>query len=480
MKKLFTIVLIVVFALTLTGTAFAAKTFADVPAKHWAYDAVAKLAKAGLIEGYDDGTFRGDKPMNRYEFAVATVKALDRFDKADDAQKALIDKLSAEFASELNRMGARIAKVEDKTKTWLVGGDLRFRFFSNDPKYTGGTKLGGGDTSDWRLRLKFAGNINDNTSVQGRLTTNYGNKWGNNSVPSEPFGSTVYIDTFNLTTKGFLGLDTFRLGRTPLDVIGNGLIGKPLGVDGVTVYQSFGDAKFTGFTGNIKDTSAVPGQTQVKSSNQMTTAQLTYKVSPDFQVGLGYYWADMPGANSDIGQGILGDNGATFASSKGYDLSFKTKLAGINILADYVGSSLRNADKLPGSPKAWSIQLSNGNGPGATAAYYPTSFLLVRPTEKNANAWAIIYRSVDPGAIPAGAGGFDTTSVSYNATKYNTYMHGTDNVKALYLVWQTVMDKNVVLSFEYQDFKIKNRSMATLLTSDKLDTTYMAKVDCYF
>ncbi|MDR7868528.1 MAG: S-layer homology domain-containing protein [Sporomusaceae bacterium] len=476
MRKLWTIVLIALFTFALSTTAFAAQTFNDVPAKHWAYDAVATLAKAGVIEGYGDGTFRGDKLMNRYEFAIATVKAIDRFDKADEAQKKLIDKLSAEFAAELNRMGARMAKVEAKTSTWLVGGDLRFRYFANDPKYPNATKLGGADTTDWRLRLKFSGNINENATVQGRLATNYGNKFGNNSVATEPFGSTVYIDTFNLTSKGFLGLDTFRLGRTPLDFIGNGLLGKPLGVDGVTLYKTFGDTKFIGFTGNIKDSTAVGA---IKSPNQLTTAQFAYDVSKDFKMGLGYYWADIPGTSNAATTGMLAESGS-FSTSHGYDLSFKYKFSGLTLLGDFVGTTLSKPVGVAGSPKGWAIQLSNGNGPGATAAYYQTSFLLVRPTVRGASAWMVGYRSIDPGTIPSGAGGFDTVAVSYAATPFNTYMHGTDNVKALYLVYQTVMDKNVVLSFEYQDIKVKNRAMTPSLTSNSLDNTYMVKVDCYF
>jgi hypothetical protein len=170
-KKLLTCVLIAVFMVTLSATGFAAqKTFSDVPAKHWAYEAVAKLAKAGLIEGYDDGTYRGDKPMNRYEFAIATVKAIDRYDRADNEQRKLIDKLSAEFAAELNRMGARLAKVETKTNTWLVGGDTRFRLLTNNPKYPDGTKLRGSDMTDFRVRLKFAGNQRQDLH-RGRLTT---------------------------------------------------------------------------------------------------------------------------------------------------------------------------------------------------------------------------------------------------------------------------------------------------------------------
>ncbi len=473
MKKLLTIVLAAIFIFSLSASAFAAQTFSDVPPGHWAYAAVAKLAKAGIIDGYGDGTFRGDRPMNRFEFATATVRALDKFDKADDEQKQLIDKLSAEFAAELNRMGARIAKVEAKTNTWLLGGDARFRYHTDHPSYPNGSKLAGSNTTDWRARLKFSGNINDNTVVQGRISTIYGNNFGNTSADSGAPGSTAYFDTFNVTSKNALGLDSIRLGRSALDFIGSGLIGKPVDADGVTLYKTMGDVKFTGFTGNIKDA------TGTIESNQLTTAQVGFKVSNDLKMGVGYYWADIPGV-SGTPVSILGTVGS-FTQSKGYDVSLKYKVGGgLTLLGDYIGTTLVNPVNIPGSPKGWSVQLSNGTGPGATMAYYPTSWQLVQPTKIGNSAWAIIYRSVDPGAIPNGAGGFDTTAIANATGPYNLYLHGTDNQKTLYLVYQTVVDKNVVLSFEWQDAKVKNRSIAPALTSDSLDKTFMTKIDCYF
>jgi len=53
---------------------------ADVPWDHWAYDAVNDLYEAGLLEGYPDGTFRGDNHLTRYEFAMALARLLWHFD----------------------------------------------------------------------------------------------------------------------------------------------------------------------------------------------------------------------------------------------------------------------------------------------------------------------------------------------------------------------------------------------------------------
>ena len=77
-----------------TATAWAANPFSDVPAGHWSYDSIAKLSAAGIIEGYGDTTFGGDKLMTRYEMAQIVARAM--------AKGANVDKLAAEFADELD------------------------------------------------------------------------------------------------------------------------------------------------------------------------------------------------------------------------------------------------------------------------------------------------------------------------------------------------------------------------------------------
>ena len=73
MKK--SLVLAMAMALGVSATAFAANPFSDVPAGHWAYASVAKLAAAGIVDGYPDGTFKGDQLMTRYEMAQIVAKA---------------------------------------------------------------------------------------------------------------------------------------------------------------------------------------------------------------------------------------------------------------------------------------------------------------------------------------------------------------------------------------------------------------------
>ena len=66
----------IAMALGVTASAYAANPFCDVPAGHGAYDSINMLAAAGVIEGYGDSTFGGDKLMTRYEMAQIVAKAM--------------------------------------------------------------------------------------------------------------------------------------------------------------------------------------------------------------------------------------------------------------------------------------------------------------------------------------------------------------------------------------------------------------------
>ena len=77
MKKMMLAALTGAIVMGTAGTTFAASNpFSDVPAGHWAYDAVAQLAQDGVIDGYGDNTFQGDKNITRYEMAQMVAKAM--------------------------------------------------------------------------------------------------------------------------------------------------------------------------------------------------------------------------------------------------------------------------------------------------------------------------------------------------------------------------------------------------------------------
>ena len=156
MKK--SLVLAMAMALGVTASAYAANPFSDVPAGHWAYDSISKLAAAGVIEGYGDDTFRGDRLMTRYEMAQIVAKAM--------AKGANVDKLAAEFADELDALGVRVAALEKKSDNVKITGQVRYRYrwqtnrIGEDPR-----KI----NHDLRTRLTFTGKVNENWNYVGML-----------------------------------------------------------------------------------------------------------------------------------------------------------------------------------------------------------------------------------------------------------------------------------------------------------------------
>ena len=151
MKK--SLVLAMAMALGVTASAYAANPFSDVPAGHWAYDSVAKLAAAGVVDGYADGAFDGDKLMTRYEMAQIVAKAM--------AKGANVDKLAAEFADELDTLGVRVAKLEKGADAVKITGETRLRYWNYDNA--------GSDKTNLRSRIFFKGAINDDWTYTGML-----------------------------------------------------------------------------------------------------------------------------------------------------------------------------------------------------------------------------------------------------------------------------------------------------------------------
>ncbi|MBQ9572060.1 MAG: S-layer homology domain-containing protein [Acidaminococcaceae bacterium] len=161
MKK--SLVLAMAMALGVTASAYAANPFSDVPAGHWAYDSISKLAAAGVIEGYGDDTFRGDRLMTRYEMAQIVAKAM--------AKGANVDKLAAEFADELDALGVRVAALEKKADNVKITGNIRYHWRMGSSVGTAAlperdTKRGG---HALRTRLFFNGQINNGWTYTGML-----------------------------------------------------------------------------------------------------------------------------------------------------------------------------------------------------------------------------------------------------------------------------------------------------------------------
>jgi hypothetical protein len=96
----------------------AAPLFPDVPENHWAKDAVAALAAKGLVEGYPDGTFKGDRSASRWETAMIVARLLAKMEQAHAtfATKAELDelrKLVNALREELDALGVRVTNLEE-------------------------------------------------------------------------------------------------------------------------------------------------------------------------------------------------------------------------------------------------------------------------------------------------------------------------------------------------------------------------------
>ena len=167
MKK--SLVLAMAMALGVTASAYAANPFSDVPAGHWAYDAVNKLAAEGVVDGYPDGTYGGDKLMTRYEMAQIVAKAM--------AKGANVDKLAAEFADELDSLGVRVANLEKKADNVKVTGEIRYSYRDVDGDVNG-------NESVLRSRLWVNGQINEDWSYTGMFENNqdFGNETGDDKI----------------------------------------------------------------------------------------------------------------------------------------------------------------------------------------------------------------------------------------------------------------------------------------------------------
>jgi hypothetical protein len=117
MKKRLALVLVLVLMASAATTALASP-FADVPADHWAYDSVAQLAAAGLIEGYPDGTYGGARMMTRYEAAMVFARALNRLESQIAANNLLpeLDRVKAELMAEIEAQLAAAGKPVVETR----------------------------------------------------------------------------------------------------------------------------------------------------------------------------------------------------------------------------------------------------------------------------------------------------------------------------------------------------------------------------
>ena len=189
-------------------TAFAANPFSDVTPDSWAYQAVSQLANAGIVNGYPDGTFKGQNNITRYEMAQMVAKAMANQDRANAEQQAMINRLADEFSNELNNLGVRVARLEDRVGNVKVTGDARLRY--QDAEHAK-------SKFDARARVQFNAKVNDRTDAVVRLTS--GNFELGNSTNGGNANATIDRAYVNHKFGERVSLKAGRFGQ----VIGGGL-----------------------------------------------------------------------------------------------------------------------------------------------------------------------------------------------------------------------------------------------------------------
>jgi len=265
---LLAIALLIVFA----APVFAQGAFSDVPSGHWAYQAVDTLSKAGLIEGYPDGQFKGDRQMTRYEFAMAIARMMQSpafvgkvgpvgpvgpqgpagvGGNLTPEQQALLDKLKNEFAPELKKLDERLTDLEGrvadieaalKRKPKVsVSGSADFRTGLYGTKLTFGGKKTTGYPNPGIVGFEFDGNVNESIGGYGEFFDG-DLPWGAIHVPvTDGMGGWDYVDGASIPisdtlkdsfkTPQFTSLQTrvnIKADLSPVLSAGIGLLSSPL------------------------------------------------------------------------------------------------------------------------------------------------------------------------------------------------------------------------------------------------------------
>ncbi len=346
MKK--TLLLTAVMALGVNAGVYAANPFSDVPAGHWAYDAVNKLAAEGVVEGYQDGTYGGDRLMTRYEMAQITAKAM--------AKGANADRLAAEFADELDSLGVRVANLEKKADNVRITGQIRYEYGDRN----GDMQKTKGKVAQHRLRSRIFvnGSINEDWSYTGRFENNQSlkNSSGDDTVRlnqayvSGRLGGVKLIagKGDHYTGNGFVYDDTAEFIRAAYgkEVQVSAYVGKP-----VTTASDYGYKKMWGgeVSGKIGRLTLAAGYDEFKDSkgsadaysggyvpakkgddNGIWNISAKYKFD-DFTLGATYLHSDVDVYNSPYND--VDTDG--YVISAGYKGADKNKPGSWGLFANY-------------------------------------------------------------------------------------------------------------------------------------------------
>ena len=226
----------------------AANPFSDVNPSDWAYQAVEDLSAEGIVEGYPDGTFGGQKNITRYEMAQIIARLMAKEDQYNAEQRATIDKLAAEYADELDSLGVRVSNLEKKVGNISWSGDARMQYQDHGDS--------GEDSWGARARINVSGQVNDKVTVEGRLVAESDLK-GNDAYIDGADDGNVIMDRVHVV---YTPSDAFfiDMGRTGVGLSQTGIFMDEDGIfDGITAGYGtdsfFAQAGFGRFDGGTEE-----------------------------------------------------------------------------------------------------------------------------------------------------------------------------------------------------------------------------------
>jgi len=239
-----------ILVLAVVSPAFS-QPFADVPTDHWAFDAIAELAAKGIIEGYPDGTFKGDRAMTRYEIAMVVARLLARIEaikippppppvkipapEVTRADIATLQRLINEFRAELAALGVRVTAVEEELAALRARLDNTFITGDETYVYQGGNGVIP-SVSRNRIRLTVRGRVGTSFTTFARLRWN--SRWPSSSVTDFDRVYMDYVAPFGVTFR--LGRDYWSLGPQGLLLLGQS------SREGLRAQAAFGPVSLTG------------------------------------------------------------------------------------------------------------------------------------------------------------------------------------------------------------------------------------------
>ena len=404
MKKI--LALAAVAALTAGVSAYAANPFSDVTADDWAYQAVSDLSAQGVVEGYPDGTFKGERNMTRYELAQIVARLMAKEDQLNAQQQATLDKLAGEYADELANLGVRVSNLEKKVGNLYWSGDARMR-------YTASSLKDKKDAYDGRIRLNVKGQVNDATYVQGQFVNNMNFK---DEASSNTTMAQIYVNhNFNKNVA-------VRLGRQPI-VFGNQGGWQYNGLEGYDGAQaSYNNGKLSLTTGfgqlNASDWEDETEGGVVTSYGVTGTDMYFAKGAYDFG------FAKL-GADYVKFQGDTNSTDHNFAGHELYGINLTIPVQKFNVFGEYwKNTTIGDYDT------AWNAGLSYG-----------------KADWKKAGTWdlSVAYNDVDYGAYFGGGTWHNDMLKNLNNSKYIE----ADNLTFWTAIANVTLQKNVQLHAEY-------------------------------